>query len=88
MFRGLLLRKFESLIGASLSSLLTAFVFAIGHAGVTHSADVLVFVAITFLFAIIWGYLMQKTGSLWGSAPFHAGADTLIMIGTFSGVKT
>jgi membrane protease YdiL (CAAX protease family) len=88
MARGLFLKKFEPLLGAPLSNLLTAFVFAIGHAGVTYSADVLVFVAITFVFALIWGYLMQKTGSLWGSALFHAGADTLIMIGIFSGIKT
>lgn len=88
MFRGLFLRKFESLLGAGLANLLTAFVFAVGHAGVTYSEDVLAFVAVTFVFALIWGYLMQKTGSLWGSALFHAGADTLIMIGIFAGVKT
>jgi membrane protease YdiL (CAAX protease family) len=88
MSRGLFLRKFEPLLGARLANLLTGFVFAVGHAGVTYSEDVLAFVAITFVFALIWGYLMQKTGSLWGSALFHAGADTLIMIGIFAGVKT
>ena len=88
MYRGLFLRKFEPLLGARLANLLIAFVFAVGHAGVTYSADVLVFVAITFVFALIWGYLMQQTGSLWGSALFHAGADMLIIIGIFSGVKT
>ena len=88
MSRGLFLRKFEPLLGAGLANLLTGFVFAVGHAGVTYSEDVLAFVAITFVFALIWGYLMQKTGSLWGSALFHAGADTLIMIGIFAGVKT
>lgn len=88
IFRGLFLKKFEPLLGAPLANVLTAFVFAAGHAGVTYSSDILVFVAITFVFALIWGYLMQKTGSLWGSALFHAGADTLIMIGMFAGVKT
>jgi membrane protease YdiL (CAAX protease family) len=88
MNRGLFLKKFEPLLGATLSNFLTAFVFAIGHAGVTYSSDVLAFVAVTFVFALIWGYLMQKTGSLWGSALFHAGADTLILIGIFAGVKT
>ena len=88
MYRGLFLRKFEPLLGPPLANLLIAFVFAAGHAGVTYSADILVFVAITFVFALIWGYLMQKTGTLWGSALFHAGADTLIIIGIFAGVKT
>jgi membrane protease YdiL (CAAX protease family) len=88
MARGLFLKKFEPLLGATLANILTAFVFAVGHGGVTYSADVLVFVAITFVFALIWGYIMQKTGSLLGSALFHAGADTLIIIGIFAGVKT
>jgi len=88
MSRGLFLRKFEPLLGPRLANLLTGLVFAVGHAGVTYSEDVLAFVAITFVFALIWGYLMQETGSLWGSALFHAGADTLIMIGIFAGVKT
>jgi membrane protease YdiL (CAAX protease family) len=88
MSRGLLLKKFEPFLGRPLSNLLTGFVFAIGHAGVTYSTDVLEFVAVTFVLALVWGYLMQKTGSLWGSALFHAGADTLIIIGMFAGVKT
>jgi len=88
LFRGLFLKKFEPFLGAPLSNVLTAFVFAVGHAGVTYTADIVVFLAITFVFALIWGYLMQKTGSLWGSALFHAGADTLLMIGIFAGVKT
>jgi membrane protease YdiL (CAAX protease family) len=88
MYRGLFLRKFEPLLGARPANLLIAFVFAVGHAGVTYSEDVLVFVVITFVLGLIWGHLMQKTGNLWGSALFHAGADTLIMIGIFAGVKT
>lgn len=88
MFRGLFLKKFEPFLGATPSNVLTALVFAVGHAGVTYSTDLGLFVAITFVFALIWGYLMQKTGSLWGSALFHAGADTLLIIGIFAGVKT
>ena len=88
MFRGLFLRKFEPFLGGTLANVLTGFVFAAGHAGVTYSNDVLVFVAITFVFALIWGFLMQKAGALWGSALFHAGADTLLIIGLLSGIKT
>ena len=88
MSRALFLKKFEPFLGAFLSNLLTAFVFGIGHAGVTYTTNVLEFAAITFIFGLIWGYLMQKTGALWASALFHAGADTLIIIGIFSGIKT
>lgn len=88
MFRGLFLKKFEPLLGTSLANVLTGLVFAAGHAGVNYTEDILVFVAITFVFALVWGYLMQKTGALWGSSLFHAGADTLLIIGILSGTKT
>ena len=76
------------MLDATFANVLTGFVFAAGHSGVTYTADILVFVAITFVFALIWGYLMQKTGAVWGSEIFHAGADTLIMIGIFAAVRT
>lgn len=87
MFRGLFLKKFEPLVGPRLANLLTALVFAIGHAGVRYTADILTFMAITFVFALVWGYVMQKTDALWGSVLFHAGADTVIIIGILAGVK-
>jgi membrane protease YdiL (CAAX protease family) len=87
MFRGLFLKKFEPLVGPRLSNLITAVVFTIGHAGVTYTADILTFLAITLVFALVWGYIMQKTEALWGSALFHAGADVIIMISIFAGVK-
>jgi membrane protease YdiL (CAAX protease family) len=42
------------------------------------------FLLILFPLALIWGYLMQKTDSLWGSAIFHAGADCVIIFGIFA----
>jgi len=34
--------------------------------------------------ALLWGYLMQKSDSLWGSALFHAGADCMIVLAIFT----
>ncbi len=87
LFRGLFLRKFEPLVGPRLANVVTALVFTIGHAGVTYTADVLAFLVVTLVFALIWGYVMQKTNGLWASSLFHAGADVVIMIGIFAGVK-
>lgn len=87
MFRGLFLKTFEPLVGPRLANLVTALVFTIGHAGVTYTADILMFMAVTLAFALLWGYITQKTGALWGSALFHAGADVIIIIGIFAGAK-
>jgi len=34
--------------------------------------------------SLIWGYLMQKTESIWGSALFHAAGDCLIVFAIFA----
>jgi membrane protease YdiL (CAAX protease family) len=84
LFRGLFLRRYERFLGKGLSNLLTAIVFTLIHVQVTYVSDVLQFMLIVFPLALVWGYLMQKTDSLWGSAVFHAGADCMIVFGIYA----
>jgi len=84
LFRGLFLKSYEPFLGKGLSNLLTATVFTLAHLPVTYVADVLQFLVILFPLALLWGYLMQKTDSLWGSALFHAGADCMIIFGIYA----
>jgi membrane protease YdiL (CAAX protease family) len=86
LYRGIFLSRYEPFLGKGLSNLLTAIVFTLIHAQVTYVADVLQFLLIVFPLALIWGYLMQKTDSLWGSAILHAGADCIIIFGIFSSI--
>jgi membrane protease YdiL (CAAX protease family) len=83
LFRGIFLKRLEPVIGAWPANGLTALVFALAHAKVTYAPNVLVFMGITFVLGLVWGYIMQKTDSLIGSWLFHAGADVLIIIGIF-----
>jgi membrane protease YdiL (CAAX protease family) len=62
----------------------TAIVFAAVHIQAGYTPFVPVFVAVTFLLALAWGRLMQRTGSLVGPVLFHAGADFVIMAGIFA----
>lgn len=80
LFRGLFLKKYASFLGAKLSILLTALIYTLAHLGVTFTAQLSEFLIIVFLFGLVWGYIIQKTDSLWGSVLFHAGADTLIIL--------
>jgi membrane protease YdiL (CAAX protease family) len=84
LFRGIFLRRLDPLIGTRSANLLTAVVFALAHTRVTYTPDVLVFVGITFVLGLVWGYIIQKTDSLVGSSLFHAGADVLIIVGIFA----
>jgi uncharacterized protein len=83
VFRGLFLGRYEPLVGKWLAILSTALAFALAHMQVSYAPDILAFLVVTFVPAIAWGWLMHKTGSLWGSALFHAGADLLIIVPIF-----
>lgn len=84
VFRGLFLGRYEPLLGKWLAIVSTALAFTLAHMQVTYTADLLGFLLVLFGLSIAWGWLMQKTGSLWGSALFHAGADLLIILPIFS----
>jgi len=83
LFRGLFLGRYEPLVGKWLAILSTALAFALAHMQVGYAPEILGFLVVTFVLAIAWGWLMHKTGGLWGSALFHAGADLLIIVPIF-----
>ena len=84
LFRGLFLGRYEALMGKWLAILSTALAFTLAHMQVNYAPNLWGFLLVTLGLSIAWGWLMQKTGSLWGSALFHAGADLLIILPIFS----
>ena len=87
LFRGLFLGKYEPLLGKFLSNLVIAIPFALHHSGVSYTQDTLMFLALLIPLSLAWGYVTQKTGSLWGSILFHAGTDIPIVLSIFSNLK-
>jgi len=86
LFRGIFLKKFEPFLGKLGSNLLTALVFSLTHMKVEYvkSGEIFMFLGIVFVLALIWGYLMQRTGSLLGSTLFHAGSDLILFSSLFT----
>jgi membrane protease YdiL (CAAX protease family) len=84
LFRGLFLRKLQPFFGRFLSNFLIMFVFTALHKGADYASNDFIFVAAVVLLALAWGYITQKTDSLWGAILFHAGMDIPIMLGIFS----
>jgi len=83
-FRGLFLKKYETLLGVDPSNLLQSMIFALAHIGETYSPIILLFLFIVFLLGLAFGAVMQKTNSLIGSILFHAGTDIPVILGIFS----
>ena len=83
VYRGLFLQRYEALTGKWLALLSTSLVFALVHMQVTYTAQIAGFVAFVFVLGLLWGWLMQKSQSIWGSVLFHAGADVAIILPIF-----
>jgi len=84
LFRGVFLKKLSPFVGKFAANLLIAIVFTLIHGFTDYSVDNLIFLAILFPLALVWGWIMQKTEGVWASILFHAGMDIPIMLGIFS----
>lgn len=86
MIRGLFLKKYNVIFGRNTSLLLTSVIFALFHQAIiayTDPVSFTVFLLVTFLLGISWGYVMQKSDSIWGAVLAHAIADILFLITVF-----
>jgi membrane protease YdiL (CAAX protease family) len=86
IFRGLMLRKFEAVLGQKESLILISIYFAVFHAVLLPFMGIMltvVFVAFLFFVALLWGYSIQKSNSIWGAVLAHAIADILFVIAAF-----
>jgi membrane protease YdiL (CAAX protease family) len=86
MLRGIFLRKYEGLLGKRQSLLLTSVIFAIFHQAIIGYTDIVsfsVFMGMTFFLGLIWGYVMQKSDSIWGSVLAHTVADIFFILVAF-----
>jgi len=84
-FRALFLKKLKPLIGARTTLIITSLVFAGVHISSTYIIDVVVYMVAVLAFGLLWGYLMQKSNSIWGSVLIHAGVDVLAILGFIAG---
>ncbi len=81
-FRGLSLGRLSPILGTAAAVLVTALVFGSMHLGATYvtAAQMILFALIAFALGLVNGYVMLKTGSIWGSVLFHAGYDLFVII--------
>ena len=84
LYRGIFLKQYEPFLGKGLSVVLTALVFTLMHTQVTYAAQMIQFLAIALVLSLVWGFLIQKSDSLWGVVLFHAAGDCLIIFGAYA----
>lgn len=85
-WRGLFLRKFQAVLGAGGALLLTGLGWGLMHAMVSYFTGVqlLLFVATDILLGLAYGWITQRTDTLWGAILAHAAADSFLVLGMLS----
>lgn len=85
-FRGLFLRKLQAPLGAGGALLLTGLSWGLMHAMVSYftGAQLLLFVATDILLGLAYGWITQRTDTLWGAILAHAAADAFLVLGMLS----
>jgi len=83
-FRGLFLKKYGVFLSPFSSNMLSAIIFTSFHAQVQYTSALLPFLVITLILGLLFGYLMQKSGSILASTILHAGSDIPIFLGYLS----
>lgn len=86
LFRGALLQRYEPLTGKWGALIATTVVFAAAHVQVNYTSQLLYFLSSVLVLGFLWGLLMQKSKSIWGSILFHAGADVAIILPLYQGM--
>lgn len=87
-FRGIFLRKFESLIGRLPAILVTSLAFGASHVNATYEfpGDGVVFGLVVFGLGVVGGYAMLNDDSVIGPVLFHAGYDLVIIVSVLQSV--
>jgi membrane protease YdiL (CAAX protease family) len=84
-FRGLFLNRFEGVLGPTAALIVATVAFGSLHAAGNYAsgAALVQFVAFTFVLGLAWGWLVQRTRTLWGSVLSHAIGDVFVLLGFF-----
>jgi uncharacterized protein len=79
-FRGLFLKKYGRFLSPLSANILSAIIFASFHVQIAYTPALLPFMAIALVLGLLFGFLMQRSGSLLASMLFHAGSDIPIFL--------
>ena len=79
-FRGLFLKKYGRFLSPPSANILSAIIFASFHVQVTYPPALLPFLIFALVLGLLFGYLMQKSGSILASTIFDAGSDIPIFL--------
>ena len=85
-FRGLLMGSLERTMTPGWANVSQAAVFGLAHLAISYGGPEAPFVPITFLVGLGFGWLVQRTGSIWSATIIHAAADIALQFAVTPGL--
>ena len=85
-FRGLLMGALERVAPAWSANLGQAAFFGLAHIAVQYQGPAGAFVPVTIALGVVFGWITQRTGSLWPAILVHAVADVAVTVGVIPGL--
>ncbi|HEX6539934.1 MAG TPA: CPBP family glutamic-type intramembrane protease [Candidatus Dormibacteraeota bacterium] len=85
-FRGLLMGALERYLPRGWANVAQAAVFALAHLAISYGGPEAPFVPITFVVGLVFGWLVQRTGSIWPAVIIHAVADVALQFAVVPGL--
>lgn len=85
-FRGMLMGALERVMPRGWANLAQACFFGLTHLAVNYQGPVGPFVPLTILVGLLFGWMVQRTGSLWPAVIIHAAADIAITVAVLPGL--
>jgi membrane protease YdiL (CAAX protease family) len=86
LIRGLFLRRYIALLGIVWSLILSTLCYALFFLGVQSATGPIPYGALIVVLplGLLYGFIMQKSDSIWGSVSIHATIDLIYLIGVFA----
>jgi membrane protease YdiL (CAAX protease family) len=85
-FRGILMGSLERVMSPLWANVSQAAVFGLAHLAISYGGPEAPFVPITFLVGLAFGWLVQRTNSIWPAVIVHAVADIALQFGVMPGL--
>jgi len=86
LIRGLLLKRYIALLGTAWSLILSTLCYGLFFLGVQSATGPIPYGALIVILplGLLYGFIMQKSDSIWGSVSIHATIDLIYLIGVFA----
>ena len=85
-FRGMLLGALDRVASPWAANLGQATFFGLAHIAVQYQGPSGAFVPVTVALGLLFGWITQRTGSLWPAIIIHAVADIAVTVGVIPGL--